>query len=159
AAASAARSSASVPPALRPDARILAISWAREVVRVQPSARTAASTILNLCALACSRRPSGSVMSLSLSSTARARRGHRSWIVTRGCGLAVVAVGLTVLLGWATGNEILKRILPSVVAMNPTTASGLLCIGLGLALPRSGPGRRRAATARRVLGGLVLAVG
>lgn len=41
-----------------------------------------------------------------------------------------IAMGAMVLLGWALNNEILKRVAPSYVAMNPTTALLFVCAGV-----------------------------
>lgn len=46
-------------------------------------------------------------------------------------GMAM-GVGALVLVGWAIGNEFLKRILPGFVAMNPTTAMCFFAAGLAL---------------------------
>ena len=46
------------------------------------------------------------------------------WFVTFGGGI--------VLLGWSLGNEVLKRILPGLVAMNPVTALGFILAGASL---------------------------
>lgn len=41
--------------------------------------------------------------------------------------------GSVVLLGWSLGNEMLMRILPGLVAMNPFTALGFIAAGISLA--------------------------
>jgi signal transduction histidine kinase/CheY-like chemotaxis protein len=46
------------------------------------------------------------------------------WFVALGGGI--------VLLGWSFGNEMLKRILPGLVAMNPVTALGFILAGTSL---------------------------
>jgi len=46
------------------------------------------------------------------------------WVVAFGGGI--------VLLGWSLGNEVLKRILPGLVAMNPVTALGFIIAGASL---------------------------
>ena len=46
------------------------------------------------------------------------------WLVALGGGI--------VLLGWSFGNEMLKRILPGLVAMNPFTALGFILAGASL---------------------------
>jgi signal transduction histidine kinase len=48
------------------------------------------------------------------------------------CGWTAVAIGLLVLLGWQYDIDVLKRVRPGLVAMNPSTALGL--IGLGLSV-------------------------
>ena len=47
------------------------------------------------------------------------------WLVAFGGGI--------VLLGWSLGNEVLMRILPGLVAMNPFTALGFIAAGVSLA--------------------------
>ena len=46
------------------------------------------------------------------------------WVVALGGGI--------VLLGWSLGNEMLKRVLPGLVAMNPITALGFIVAGASL---------------------------
>jgi diguanylate cyclase (GGDEF)-like protein len=56
-----------------------------------------------------------------------------------------VAVGTLVLIGWAIDVEALKRVLPGLSAMNPTSAVGFVVLGCALALTtgRGGPWVRR----------------
>ncbi|MEX2217734.1 MAG: ATP-binding protein [Phycisphaerales bacterium] len=54
--------------------------------------------------------------------------------------VALVATALLVLLGWMTGAEVLMRIRPGLVAMNPFTALCFITLGTGLWLART-PGR------------------
>lgn len=54
--------------------------------------------------------------------------------LARAASAVPALVGLLVLLGWAYDIELLKRIVPGLVAMNPTTAIGLICLALALAL-------------------------
>jgi len=49
------------------------------------------------------------------------------------CGLVALSLGALVLTGWQFDLEILKRILPGLVAMNPLTAVCIVLIGLALA--------------------------
>ncbi len=61
-----------------------------------------------------------------------------------GAGTVAIVVGLLVLVGWALGQENLKRIVPGLVAMNPLTAAGFILAGLSLLLgcaPPSAAGR------------------
>ncbi len=57
-----------------------------------------------------------------------------------------IAVGLIVLFGWALDIEPIKRIVPGLVAMNPATAIGFICLGIALVcltrLARSRPMHR-----------------
>ena len=53
------------------------------------------------------------------------------WL-SRATSLLVVCVGVLVLFGWALNIEVLKRILPGLVAMNPATAVAFLCAGASL---------------------------
>src|SRR6185369_9032277 len=49
-----------------------------------------------------------------------------------------VIVGALVLAGWWFGVEFLKRIVPGLVAMNPASAIGFICLGGALiCLPRN----------------------
>ena len=45
-----------------------------------------------------------------------------------------IAVGTLVLYGWMSDTEVLKRIIPGLVAMNPATAVGFLLLGFSFAL-------------------------
>ena len=47
--------------------------------------------------------------------------------------LALIA-GVLVLIGWSQDIDPLKRIIPGLVAMNPTTAIGFICLGVSLAI-------------------------
>src|SRR4051794_13375774 len=47
-------------------------------------------------------------------------------------GATAILVGGLVLVGWARDLETLKRIIPGLVAMNPTTAILFLCSGVAL---------------------------
>jgi signal transduction histidine kinase/DNA-binding response OmpR family regulator/HPt (histidine-containing phosphotransfer) domain-containing protein len=64
------------------------------------------------------------------------RRGLATPPISRLAGLAASLIGLSVLAGWATDNDFLKRVVPGVTAMNPTTASLFVILGLVLSLPR-----------------------
>ena len=63
-----------------------------------------------------------------------------------------------VLIGWATGNEFLKRLVPTITAMNPTTASNFLLFGIVLSMPWRG-GMRGVGLPRLAVGTLVSAIG
>ena len=45
-------------------------------------------------------------------------------------GVLTIVLGLVVLLGWATGQEVLTRLLPSLVAMQPATAVDFVLLGV-----------------------------
>lgn len=72
-----------------------------------------------------------------------------------------IVVGALVLLGWGLDIELLKRILPGLVAMNPTTAVCFIALGVSLSIVRkqqvSLPARRMAQTLALVaaLAGLI----
>ena len=66
------------------------------------------------------------------------RRGLATPPISRLAGLLASLIAASVLIGWATGDEFLKRVVPGVTAMNPTTASLFLALGLALFLPRRG---------------------
>ncbi len=51
------------------------------------------------------------------------------------CGLVVITIGVAALVGWDLDIEILKRIVPGIVAMNPTTATCFVVLGAVLLLP------------------------
>lgn len=50
---------------------------------------------------------------------------HRCVRIGRLAALLVVIIGLTVLIGWAMHIEILKRLAPGFVAMNPATTAAM----------------------------------
>ena len=52
--------------------------------------------------------------------------------LSRVASIIAVVIGLLVLLGWWMNIEALKRILPGLVAMNPTTAVGFILLGIAL---------------------------
>jgi hypothetical protein len=47
-------------------------------------------------------------------------------------GVLIALGGAVVLLGWMIGSDMLKRLLPGLVAMNPITAVGFMMAGLSL---------------------------
>lgn len=75
---------------------------------------------------------SGSVRDVS------AQTGQQSSRSIEACSLLAahcsIAVGSLVLLGWSSGIEVLKRVSPSLVAMNPITACCFILSGLALLL-------------------------
>jgi signal transduction histidine kinase/ActR/RegA family two-component response regulator len=68
------------------------------------------------------------------------------------CGAFADTAAASALLGWMTGNEGLKRLYPSFVAMNPATAVCLAAAGTALIFIRSRP------VISRTLAGLAVAV-
>lgn len=63
---------------------------------------------------------------------------------------AVITTGLAVLAGWALQNEILKSVIPGLVAMNPATALAFILASLAVFLSaeeRTGKARRAAKAA------------
>jgi PAS domain S-box-containing protein len=73
-------------------------------------------------------------------------------------GIAAVAVGITVLLGWLLGLDVLKSIVPGLLTMKANTAVAFLLLGIGMLLTaRAGTTRDRLAAALPVLAVLVLA--
>jgi PAS domain S-box-containing protein len=77
--------------------------------------------------------------------------------VARALGLAVLAIGAVVLLGWALRIELLKSLFPGFVPMKPNTAAALGAAGLSVALLAPEPGGRTARLVARILAaGVVL---
>src|SRR5437763_6188404 len=54
-------------------------------------------------------------------------------------GVVALAVGMTVLLGWALGVVALQRLASGLASMKPNTAVGLALVGLGLSLAARPP--------------------
>jgi PAS domain S-box-containing protein len=73
--------------------------------------------------------------------------------------LVVVAIGITVLIGWAFHIAVLKSVFPGLVTMKANTATGLLLCGLPLAIlsrEKVGPSLRFCIA---VLAGMAIALG
>jgi signal transduction histidine kinase/DNA-binding response OmpR family regulator len=79
-------------------------------------------------------------------------------LAPRLAGSAVASMACAVLVGWGTGDEHLKRIVPGLTAMNPVTAFCCAMIGLVQMLPRRGR-FRLPERARMGVGGLIMAIG
>ena len=73
--------------------------------------------------------------------------------------VTVIAMGVVVLLGWAAGVDVLKRLSPRLPSMNPTTASCFLFAALSLWLIESGRRVSGQHAIARVLAGVVLCLG
>jgi len=52
--------------------------------------------------------------------------------ISRATSVLPIAIGVLVLFGWWRDIESIKRIVPGLVAMNPATAVGFICLGLAL---------------------------
>ena len=57
------------------------------------------------------------------------RVGDKVPLVSKGANIAVIVMGALVLAGWAFGLRPLLHVFPTLVAMNPTTALGLVLAG------------------------------
>lgn len=74
--------------------------------------------------------------------------------VALACGLTAAAIGATILVAWATGNEAVKQVHPDWPTMKANTALGFVSLGLALALCARGQVR-----AGQLVAGLALAIG
>ena len=75
--------------------------------------------------------------------------------VSRGAGILVALIGLLVFAGWTLDVEVLKRVSPGLVAMNPVSAVFFVLCGTSLLLLVEG----RALVVMRVLVTIVIVVG
>lgn len=82
----------------------------------------------------------------------------RSNVDLAACISAIVISGL-VLTGWALDIELLKRIYPSLVAMNPITAIAFIILSISLLLMRSRKADQRAFIIAKVCAGIVILIG
>ena len=64
-------------------------------------------------------------------------------------GYGAAGIGVLVMVGWILGIELLKRIVPTLVAMNPVTAVCFILCGLALLCQRDGSDEKRALRAAR----------
>jgi signal transduction histidine kinase len=76
-------------------------------------------------------------------------------LAPRATGAAAAIVGCLVLAGWILDADVLKRIIPGLVAMNPATAMAFILVGVSLWMLRSGEVSR---SARRISRGLAVVV-
>ena len=59
-------------------------------------------------------------------------------VARRACGMAVMGLGCSALLGWVTGHRVLAAVHPDYIPMAPNTAVSFLLLGLGVCvLPRA----------------------
>jgi diguanylate cyclase (GGDEF)-like protein len=76
--------------------------------------------------------------------------------VSRVAAVIPIIVSVLVLLGWWGDIELLKRIVPGLVAMNPATAIGFLCLGIALAILVRHPAQTGVSVPHRIAEGLAL---
>lgn len=81
---------------------------------------------------------------------------RRLRVVASASGIVTALVGVGVMIGWFAGIEVLKRVVPPLVAMHPLTAVGLVLLGLSLYLQARGTAFRLFA---RGLAAVVLCMG
>ncbi len=75
------------------------------------------------------------------------------------CSAASIAIGVAVLVGWATDLEVLKCVVPGLIAMKPNAALGFVLAGVALGRLREGRRSRAAiglAAAAAAIGALTL---
>jgi signal transduction histidine kinase len=76
-------------------------------------------------------------------------------LVLKAASAIAILVGCSVLVGWTLDVDVLKRILPGLVAMNPTTAIAFVLAGMSLWLLRA---QNTASRLRRIAQGFAFAV-
>ena len=76
-------------------------------------------------------------------------------LVLKAASAIAILIGCSVLVGWTIDVDVLKRILPGLVAMNPTTAIAFVLAGMSLWLLRA---QNTASRLRRIGQGLAFAV-
>jgi PAS domain S-box-containing protein len=89
----------------------------------------------------------------------RTDRRARSYVLPRLCAGVSIAIGASVLVGWALNVEVLKSIIPGLVAMKPNAALGFVLAGIALATIRERSHNRAAialAAAAAAIGALTL---
>jgi PAS domain S-box-containing protein len=74
-------------------------------------------------------------------------------------GLALILGGTVVLCGWFLDNDVLKRILPGLVAMNPVTALGFILAGVSLLFYWHSRQHQKQSSLGRIFGGVLIAIG
>jgi PAS domain S-box-containing protein len=76
-------------------------------------------------------------------------------LILKAASTIAILVGCSVLLGWTLDVDVLKRILPGLVAMNPATAIAFILVGVSLLLMQP---QNTASRLRRIAQGLAFAV-
>ena len=76
-------------------------------------------------------------------------------LILKAASTITILVGCSVLLGWTLDVDVLKRILPGLVAMNPATAIAFILVGVSLLLMQP---QNTASRLRRIAQGLAFAV-
>ena len=85
---------------------------------------------------------------------------HTSYVrAARFGGYALIALGVSVLLGWAANIRPLMSVLPGRITMKPNTAIGFLCAGISLALLTKIGNTRRGRIAAAVTAALAVVIG
>jgi PAS domain S-box-containing protein len=74
-------------------------------------------------------------------------------------GLALIVGGGVVLIGWILDNDVLKRIIPGLVAMNPVTALGFMMAGISLLCFWHSRENGKESNAGRILAGVLVGMG
>jgi two-component system NtrC family sensor kinase len=77
----------------------------------------------------------------------------------RSISVLAIAVGLVILYGWGFDIASLKTVLPGLVAMNPTTATGFMLAGLSLCLLCGESASSNGLMAARIFATLILLMG
>lgn len=70
--------------------------------------------------------------------------GHGMLRLSLACAIGTTLVGLTVMTGWVSGNDLMKRALPNQIIMLPWTALGLAIGGACLCIESHDPVSRQA---------------
>lgn len=85
---------------------------------------------------------------------------HAPGRVVTACAAGTVMIGLTVMTGWLTGIDLLKRVVPNLIVMLPNTAACFVMGGSALWLLRQEHNRTRAASlAAQALASVVMLIG
>lgn len=74
------------------------------------------------------------------------------------CGLAVIAIGATALVGWLTGSRALTAVMPGLIPMAPNTAIAFALLGMALCVLGGGRSWSRAVVRVCVLATLMMVV-